>query len=68
MGSGGALETRRYGAYTEAMSGKDFTTRLVSILNRKVGQRTMDNSTLVAFIQHFDEIPLSEEFGQIECD
>ncbi len=29
--------------------------------NRKVGQRTMDDSTLVAFIQHFDEIPLSND-------
>lgn len=27
--------------------------------NRKVGQRTMDDSTLIEFIQHFDEIPLS---------
>jgi hypothetical protein len=27
--------------------------------NRKVGQRTMDDSTLVEFIQHFNEIPLS---------
>ena len=29
--------------------------------NRKVGQRTMDDSTLVEFIQHFDEIPLSND-------
>jgi type I restriction enzyme M protein len=29
--------------------------------NRKVGQRTMDDGTLIAFIQHFDEIPLSNE-------
>ena len=29
--------------------------------NRRVGQRTMDDSTLIAFIQHFDEIPLSNE-------
>lgn len=29
--------------------------------NRKVGQRTMDDSTLVEFIQHFDAIPLSNE-------
>lgn len=29
--------------------------------NRKVGQRTMDDHTLVAFIQHFDEIPLSND-------
>ena len=29
--------------------------------NRKVGQRTMDDSTLVQFIQHFDEIPLSND-------
>ena len=27
--------------------------------NRKVGQRTMDDSTLVEFIQHFNDIPLS---------
>ncbi|MFH1264566.1 MAG: class I SAM-dependent DNA methyltransferase, partial [Planctomycetota bacterium] len=29
--------------------------------NRKVGQRTMDDGTLVEFIQHFDAIPLSNE-------
>ena len=29
--------------------------------NRKVGSRTMDDHTLVAFIQHFDEIPLSND-------
>jgi len=29
--------------------------------NRKVGQRTMDDSTLIDFIQHFDEIPLSND-------
>jgi len=29
--------------------------------NRKVGQRTMDDGALIAFIQHFDEIPLSNE-------
>lgn len=29
--------------------------------NRRVGQRTMDDNTLVAFIQHFDEIPLSND-------
>ena len=29
--------------------------------NRKVGQRTMDDSTLVEFIQHFDGIPLSND-------
>jgi len=29
--------------------------------NRKVGQRTMDDGVLIAFIQHFDEIPLSNE-------
>jgi type I restriction enzyme M protein len=29
--------------------------------NRKVGQRTMDDSTLVQFIQHFDAIPLASE-------
>jgi len=29
--------------------------------NRKVGQRTMDDGTLVEFIQHFDEIPLSND-------
>ncbi|MEI6234473.1 MAG: N-6 DNA methylase [Planctomycetota bacterium] len=27
--------------------------------NRKIGQRTMEDSVLVAFIQHFDEIPLA---------
>jgi type I restriction-modification system DNA methylase subunit len=27
--------------------------------NRKVGQRSMDDDTLVAFIQHFNDIPLS---------
>jgi type I restriction enzyme M protein len=29
--------------------------------NRRIGQRTMDDSTLVAFIQHFNEIPLSND-------
>lgn len=29
--------------------------------NRKVGQRTMDGSTLIDFIQHFDDIPLSND-------
>ena len=29
--------------------------------NRKVGQRTMDDSTLVEFIQHFNGIPLSND-------
>lgn len=29
--------------------------------NRKVGQRTMDDSTLVQFIQHFDTIPPAGE-------
>ena len=29
--------------------------------NRKVGQRTMEDSTLVEFIQHFDEIPLRND-------
>lgn len=29
--------------------------------NRKVGQRTMEDATLVEFIQHFDEIPLRNE-------
>jgi type I restriction enzyme M protein len=29
--------------------------------NRKVGQRTMDDSTLIEFIQHFDGIPLSND-------
>jgi len=29
--------------------------------NRKVGQRTMDDNTLVDFIQHFDAIPLSND-------
>ncbi len=29
--------------------------------NRRVGQRSMDDSTLVAFIQHFNEIPLSND-------
>jgi type I restriction enzyme M protein len=29
--------------------------------NRKVGQRTMDDNTLVEFIQHFDEIPLGND-------
>src|SRR5262249_17453482 len=29
--------------------------------NKKVGQRTMDDSTLVEFIQHFSEIPLSND-------
>jgi superfamily II DNA or RNA helicase len=29
--------------------------------NRKVGQRSMDDDTLVAFIQHFNDIPLSNE-------
>ncbi|WP_432737398.1 N-6 DNA methylase [Maridesulfovibrio sp. FT414] len=29
--------------------------------NRKVGQRTLDDSTLVEFIQHFGKIPLSND-------
>ncbi len=29
--------------------------------NRKVGQRTMDDSTLVEFIQHFDDVSLSND-------
>jgi len=29
--------------------------------NRKVGQRSMDDNTLVAFIQHFNDIPLSND-------
>jgi type I restriction enzyme M protein len=29
--------------------------------NRKVGQRTMDDSILIEFVQHFDEIPLSND-------
>ena len=29
--------------------------------NRKVGQRTMEDATLVDFIQHFDEIPLRND-------
>jgi type I restriction enzyme M protein len=29
--------------------------------NRKVGQRTLDDSTLVEFIQHFTDIPLGNE-------
>ncbi|MFO7907536.1 MAG: N-6 DNA methylase, partial [Pirellulaceae bacterium] len=29
--------------------------------NQKVGQRTLDDSTLVEFIQHFDRIPLSND-------
>jgi len=29
--------------------------------NRKVGQRTMDDSTLVEFIQHFTDIPLGND-------
>jgi type I restriction enzyme M protein len=29
--------------------------------NRRIGQRTMDDETLVRFIQHFDEQPLSNE-------
>ncbi|WP_435018578.1 N-6 DNA methylase [Tundrisphaera sp. TA3] len=29
--------------------------------NRKVGQRTMEDATLSAFIQHFEEIPLRNE-------
>ena len=29
--------------------------------NRKVGQRTMDDTTLVEFIQHFDGIPLHND-------
>ena len=28
--------------------------------NRRIGQRTLDDSTLVEFIQHFTEIPLEE--------
>jgi type I restriction enzyme M protein len=29
--------------------------------NRKVGQRTLDDSTLIEFIQHFSEIPLGND-------
>lgn len=29
--------------------------------NRKVGQRTMDDSTLIDFIQHFNDLPLSND-------
>ena len=29
--------------------------------NRRIGQRTMDDSTLVEFIQHFNDIPLSND-------
>ena len=29
--------------------------------NRKVGQRTLDDSTLIDFIQHFEKIPLSND-------
>lgn len=29
--------------------------------NRKIGQRTLDDSTLVQFIQHFSDIPLSND-------
>ena len=29
--------------------------------NRKIGQKTMDDSTLVQFIQHFEQIPLRNE-------
>ena len=29
--------------------------------NRKVGQRSMDDNTLVEFIQHFDQMPLSND-------
>jgi type I restriction enzyme M protein len=29
--------------------------------NRKIGQRTLDNSTLVEFIQHFTDIPLGND-------
>ena len=29
--------------------------------NRKVGQRTMDDSTLIDFIQHFDSVPLAND-------
>ena len=29
--------------------------------NRKVGQRTLDDSTLIDFIQHFESIPLSND-------
>lgn len=29
--------------------------------NRKIGQRTLDDDTLVQFIQHFEDIPLSNE-------
>jgi type I restriction enzyme M protein len=29
--------------------------------NRKIGQRTLDDSTLIEFIQHFSEIPLGNE-------
>lgn len=42
------------------------TDRLENVLkginfNRRVGQRTMDDSTLIEFIQHFDTIPLSND-------
>ena len=47
------------------MRGEDATTRgyFLSPLPRwkKVGQRSMDDDTLVAFIQHFNDIPLSND-------
>jgi len=48
-----AIEDANAGTLENVLKGINF--------NRRVGQRTMDDSTLVEFIQHFDEIPLSNE-------
>ncbi|MAX35789.1 MAG: restriction endonuclease subunit S [Gimesia sp.] len=48
-----AIEDKNSGTLENVLKGVNF--------NRRVGQRTMDDSTLVEFIQHFDEIPLSNE-------
>ena len=48
-----ALEDANVDALQDVLKGINF--------NRKIGQRTMDDATLVDFIQNFDEIPLRNE-------
>ena len=48
-----AIEDANPNTLQDVLKGIDF--------KRKVGQRTMEDSTLVDFIQHFDEIPLRND-------
>lgn len=48
-----AIEDANSGTLQDVLKGINF--------NRRVGQRTMDDSTLVEFIQHFDTMPLSND-------